>query len=202
MLTTTELLALLIGSGTKKHSAIDLARIILDNCGDDLNVLARFSVSDFTKIEGIGEARAVNIIAGLEFGSRRDAKQITKNQIVGSRDVYEYFSTRLSDLNHEQFWVLLLNRANRVLGLRQISEGGVTGTVADPRKIFKHALDVQASCIIAVHNHPSGNLKPSDADRSLTRKLRQGGMLIDIEVLDHLIIGDGQYFSFADAGIM
>lgn len=202
-LTDAELIAILIGSGTRELSAVDLSKIILQSVDNNLNELARLSVNDLMKFKGVGDAKAISIVAALELGRRRKAAEAPKRpKITCSTDVYEAIRPHLSDLSHEQFWVLLLNRANEVLRPIQISIGGVAGTVADPKLIFKSAIEHLASAIILVHNHPSGNLKPSQADKDLTKKVSEAGRLLDTPVLDHLIFGDKGYFSFADEGIL
>jgi len=202
-LSDAELIAILIGSGTRSVSAVDLAKLILSKAGNNLNELARFSVKDLQEMKGIGEAKAISIVSALELGRRRKEQEfINKIKITCSNDIYELMKPELLDLPKEQFWVILLNRANRILKKEQISSGGVTGTVADPKIIFKAALDQYASSIILVHNHPSGNLKPSQADIDLTNKMKSAGKLLEIPVLDHIIFGDEGYLSFADEGMI
>ena len=197
-LTDAELLGIQIGSGTKAQTAVDIAKQILNDHDGDLNKIARLTVNDLMRYPGIGEARAINIVSALELGRRRPISSMEKPQIKSSADVYNIIKPELLDLDHEQFWLLLLNRANKVLKKHQISNGGVSGTVADPKLIFRAALDHLASSIILIHNHPSGNLKPSEADRRLTKQLSEAGKLLDISVLDHIIFTDENYFSFAD----
>jgi len=202
-LSDAELLALLIGSGTKTMSAVDLGKKVLQCAGNNLHQLARLTVKDLIKVKGIGEAKAMTIVASLELGRRRkDTDSEEKPKIGSSRDAYELLKSDLLDIPHEEFWVILLNRANRVVKKYQISQGGVTGTVADPKIIFKAALEELASGIILAHNHPSGNLTASQADVDLTKKLAAGGRLLEIQVLDHLIIAGQKYFSFADEGLI
>lgn len=202
-LSDAELIAILLGTGTASRSAVDLAKAILQCVGNDLNELARLTVKDLIKIKGIGEAKAVTIVSALELGRRRK-ETITEDRpkITGSRDIYELLKSELLDIPHEAFWIVLLNRANRVITKRQISQGGVAGTVADPKIIFKIALEELASAVILAHNHPSGNLSASKADIDLTKKLKESGKLLEIEVLDHLIIAGKNYLSFADEGLM
>jgi DNA repair protein RadC len=201
-LSDAELVAILIGSGTRELSAVDLSKMILQSVGNNLNELAKLSLQDLQKFKGIGEAKAISIAAALELGRRRkDAEIIKKHKITCSGDAYEAIRPHLMDLYHEEFWLILLNRANEVIRPMQISSGGVAGTVADPKMIFKAAIEHLASAIILVHNHPSGNLQPSQADKDLTKKLKESGKLLDIPVLDHLIFADSGYFSFADEGI-
>lgn len=200
-LSDAELIAILIGSGNQEMSAVELSRHILKGAGNDLGELAKFSVSELKKIKGIGEAKALSIISALELGRRRkESEPLRKEKICSSRDIYELMKPHLMDLPHEEFWVVLLNRANVVLKKTIISTGGISGTVADPKLIFKTALENLASAIILVHNHPSGNAKPSDADVLLTRKLREAGTMLEIPVLDHLIFTDSSYYSFVDEG--
>jgi DNA repair protein RadC len=202
-LSDAELIAILLGSGTSTLSAVDLAKKILQISGNNLHDLARQSINDLVKIKGIGEAKAITIIAALELGRRRkDYDANEKPKITGSKDAYELLRPDLQDIQHEEFWVLLLNRANRVIRKHQISQGGVSGTVADPKIIFKSALQELASGIILAHNHPSGNLTASQADIDLTRKLKEAGKLLDIQVLDHVIVAGQKYYSFADEGML
>lgn len=202
-LSEAELIGILIGSGTASLSAVDLAKQILNASENNLNSLAKLSVKDLTKFRGIGEAKAISIVAALELGRRRKNQEIIKNPKIGSsQDVYEYLRGDLLDLQHEEFWVLLLSRSNEIIKKKLISSGGVSGTVADPKLIFKSALEELASAIILVHNHPSGNLKPSSQDMSLTKKMKEAGLVLEIPVLDHLIFTNESYFSFADEGIL
>ena len=203
MLTDAELIAILIGSGSKKETAVELSKRILSEFGNNLNSLARLSVNDLTKFKGIGEAKAITIVAALELGRRRKESETVKNEkITSSRDIFQYFQPQFLDLQHEEFHVLLLSRSNKVIKREFISRGGVSGTVVDPKIIFKVALEHLASSIILCHNHPSGNLRPSDQDISLTKKLKEAGNLLEIPILDHVIISDSGYFSFADEGMM
>lgn len=202
-LTDAELIAILLGSGTSALSAVDLAKRILAGAGHNLHVLAGLTVKDLVKTKGIGEAKAITIVAALELGRRRkESTPDEKPRIQRSKDAYDLMKPHLSDLPHEEFWVLLLNRANRVTKKMQISLGGVAGTVADPKIIFKFALEELASGLILAHNHPSGNSTPSHSDITLTTKLKEGAKLLDIEVLDHIIIAGHNYLSFADEGLL
>lgn len=202
-LSDAELLAILIGSGTKEETALDLAKRILSAAGDNVGELARMGISDLMKIRGIGPARAILITAALEMGKRRNESEVlVKEKITCSRDAFEVLRSAMGDQPYEEFWILILNKANRVLRKCCISEGGISGTVVDPKKIFKIALDHHASSIILGHNHPSGNIQPSEADQKITRKVRDSGVLLDIAVLDHIIVGDGSYLSFADEGMI
>jgi DNA repair protein RadC len=198
-LSDAELIGILIGSGTVSESAIDVARNILSQSKNDLNELAKLSVKDLQKFKGIGEARAIAIISALELGRRRKEQEPAKKARIGSSaDIYHLMMPELLDLNHEEFWIVLLNRANFVIRKEAISSGGVSGTLADPKIIFKSALENLASAMILVHNHPSGNLKPSEADIQLTRKIKNAGALLEIPVLDHIIFTNQSYYSFAD----
>lgn len=202
-LSDAELIAILIGSGSTTESAVDLSKRILNSCKNDLNALAKLSIQDLSKFKGIGEAKAISIIAALELGRRRkDIDFVETSSITSSRDIYNLLAPYFMDLPHEEFWVLLLNKANKVLEKTLISKGGLASTIADPKIIFKAALDHQAANVILAHNHPSGNLKPSNADVSLTKKLTEGAKLLDLAILDHLIFTDKGYFSFADEGLL
>ena len=202
-LSDAELIAILLGSGTVKLSAVDVAKLMLQGVGNDLNELARQSVKQLCRHPGIGEAKAISVVAALELGRRRkEADAPARATITCSRDIYNLVRPNLMDLPHEEFWVILLNRANAVMRKVAISQGGVAGTVADPKMIFKEALEQLASSIILVHNHPSGNRQPSAADLALTKKLRQAGDFLDLPVLDHLIYTDRGYYSFADEGVL
>ncbi len=198
-LSDAELIGILIGSGTAEESAIDVAKQILRSVKNDLNQLGTLSLNDLKKFKGIGEAKAITIAAALELGRRRRLQQsIEKPKITGSGDAYEVVYPLLADLDHERFYVILLHRNNTVIDVVRISQGGVSGTVADAKLIFKAALERLASGIIAAHNHPSGNPNPSKADVWLTANLKEAGKLLDINVLDHLIVAGEKYFSFAD----
>ncbi|MFN8690107.1 MAG: RadC family protein, partial [Cyclobacteriaceae bacterium] len=200
-LSDAELIAILIGTGTTKITAVELARQMLQHVNNDLHSLARLTVKDLMKIKGIGEAKAITIVAALELGRRRkELEPEAKPKIASSKDAFELLRGDLMDLPKEEFWVLLLNRANRVIAKRRISEGGVSGTVADPKIIFKLALEELASGVIVAHNHPSGNLSASQQDIDLTRKLKEGGKLLEIQLLDHIIVAGTRYYSFADNG--
>lgn len=198
-LSDAELMAILIGSGTVSLSAVEVSQLILNSCSNNLNELAKFSVKELMKFKGIGEAKAITIVSALELGRRRKAADFMKKEkINSSKDAYECMKAHLLDLNHEEFWLILLNRANVVIKKVEVSKGGVSGTVVDPKIVFGKALEHQASGLILVHNHPSGNLKPSTNDIELTKKLKNGGSMLDISVLDHLIFADNGYYSFAD----
>jgi DNA repair protein RadC len=201
-LSNAELLGILIGSGTRELTAVDLAKLILEQNNNDLNTIAKLSVQDLTKFNGIGKARAINIVSALEIGRRRKTKDHNVEKITSATDVFELMKPEHSDLSHQEFWLLLLNRANKVIKKQPISQGGISGTIADPKLIFSHALNHLASSIILVHNHPSGNLKPSEADKRLTKQMVEAGKLLEIAVLDHLIFTDSSYFSFADENLL
>ena len=202
-LSDAELIAILIGSGTKSVSAVDLSRHILNSVGNDLATLARMSVKDLQRFKGIGEAKAITIVSALELGRRRKVHEPQKKvQIKSSQDVFELMRPELMDESVEHFYILLLNRAQQVIKKQLISQGGTSGTVADPKLIFKHALDNMANGIILIHNHPSGNLKPSHADITLTKKLVEVGKNLELLVLDHVIFADVGYFSFADEAMI
>jgi DNA repair protein RadC len=202
-LSDAELVAILIGSGTSKLSAVELSKKILLLGNNNLNELARFSVNDLIKIKGIGEAKAITIIAALELGRRRREQDPTeKPKISDSKDAFDLLKGDMMDLPKEEFWILLLNRANRVTRKKRVSEGGVSGTVADPKIIYKMALEELASGVIVAHNHPSGNLQASQSDLDLTKKLKEAGKFLEIQLLDHLIIANQKYLSFADEGMI
>lgn len=202
-LSNSEILGILIGSGTREKSSVQLCQEILNSVNNDLNELAKLSISDLQKFKGIGEAKAISIAAALELGRRR--KNETKKEKItlkSSTDAYVFVSKLFEDLIHEEFHIIILNRANQIKRSILISKGGLSGTVADGKLIFKYALEQSAAAIILCHNHPSGNLKPSTADINLTKKLKDFGKMIDLPVLDHLIVTDNHYFSFADEGIL
>lgn len=202
-LSDAELVAILIGSGTPKLSAVELSKKILLHGNNNLNELARLSVKDLTKIKGIGEAKAITIIAALELGRRRKEQDPEeKPKINSSKDAFDLLKGEMMDLPKEEFWVLLMNRANRVIKKKRVSEGGVSGTVADPKIIYKMALEELATGIIVAHNHPSGNLQASQSDIDLTRKLKEAGKFLEIQLLDHIIIANQKYLSFADEGMI
>jgi DNA repair protein RadC len=202
-LSDAELLAILIGSGTRNRSAVDLGRELLSLVGNNLNSLGKLSISDLRKINGIGNARAVTIAAALELGRRRKLAEMPDiPQIKCSHDVFDLLAPLLSDLPHEEFWILFLNRSNKVVNRMKLSQGGISGTVTDVRIVMKQAIENLASGIIVCHNHPSGNLNPSESDTRITQKIKEAGALLDIQLLDHLIISDKDYYSFADNGLL
>lgn len=201
-LSDAELLGILIGSGNKNETAVELAQRILHSTGNNLNVLGKLEIKDLIKnFNGIGEAKAITIVAALELGKRRKLSEvISQPQITSSEDVYQIFHPVLADLRHEEVWVLLLNRANKVLKKIQVSKGGIAGTVVDIRMIMKEAIDSLASAMILCHNHPSGNANPSGDDDNITRKLKEAGKIMEIHLLDHIIICDHSYYSYLDRG--
>lgn len=203
VLSDGELLAILIGSGNRNESAIELCKRILNDSENNLNELAKKSVHDLMQYKGIGEAKAISIVAALELGRRRKSEVVLeKVKINSSKQLYEYIRPVLEDLQHEEFWIVMLNRANKIIGKQLIGRGGIAETTADLKLIFKKSIESLASAIILTHNHPSGNLKPSESDFKLTKKIQEAAKLFDIAVLDHLIIGDGNYYSFNDEGEM
>lgn len=202
-LSDAELIAILIGSGTKSLSAVDLSKYILASVNYDLGSLARMSVKDLQQFKGIGEAKAITIVSALELGRRRKNEVPQKRQrINSSKEAYDLMKPDLMDESVESFFIILLNRNNQLIKKQLISRGGTNATVVDPKVIFKYALEVMANSIILVHNHPSGNLKPSEQDKRLTQKLVGAGESLDVTVMDHVIFADCGYFSFADEGIL
>ena len=201
-LSNTELLGILIGNGTRSKSAIDLARDILSLANNDINTLAKLSIKDLCTVNGIGPAKAITLMAAIELGGRRKKAETNNSFIRRSKDAYEFFGPMLQDKEYEEFWILMLNNNNKILRPYRVSEGGVSQTVADPKRIYKAALENNASQLVLCHNHPSGNLQPSNADRSLTSKLIAAGKNLDIKVIDHIIVTDGGYYSFADEGLI
>ncbi|MBI5915383.1 MAG: DNA repair protein RadC [Bacteroidetes bacterium] len=202
-LSDAELLAILLGSGSRNESAVSLSQRILDSVGKNLNELGKRSIAELMKFKGIGEAKAITIAASLELGRRRQASDLPERpEIKSSSDAHRLLSPLLLDLPHEESWILLMNTKKQVIGKEKLSIGGVNATIIDAKIVFRKAIEGLASCIILCHNHPSGTLKPSQADVDLTRKLKQAGELLNLPVVDHLIIADGGYFSFADEGMM
>jgi len=202
-LSDAELVAILIGSGTASVSAVDLSKHILSAVNHDLGSLAKLSIQDLKKFKGIGEAKAISIIAAMELGRRRkESEPVIRPKITCSQNIYDLMKPDLYDEQVEHFYLILLNRSNHVIKKQSISQGGTTGTVVDSKIVFKIALEHLAQSIILVHNHPSGNLRPSDQDKRLTERLVKIGRELDLPVLDHLIFTDLGYFSFADDGIL
>lgn len=201
VLSDAELIAILIGSGSRNESAVDLSKRILASA-DNLNVLGKMSISQLMNFKGIGEAKAITIIAALELGRRRRAEDVVELiKITSSKLVFEIMQPIIGELPHEEFWVLFLNNSNKVISKSQLSKGGIAGTIVDVRLVFKFALENGATGLILCHNHPSGNLQPSDSDRQITKKIKLAGDSLDVKVLDHLIITETKYYSFVDEGI-
>lgn len=203
-LSDVELLAILIGSGTKNMSAVELARTIMADVNNNLVELGKLTVDDLqNKYKGVGQAKAITIIAAIELGKRRASSDSVKlPKIKCSADAYLAIKSALTDLPHEEFWILLLNRSNQVIKREKITQGGVTSTIFDVRMILKSALEKLATGVIICHNHPSGNMRPSDSDKQITYKMKEAGKLMDIQLLDHIIVCGQRYFSFADEGII
>ncbi len=200
-LSDAELVAILMGSGNRDETSVELARRILKSVDNNLNELSKLSIKDLMKFKGVGEVKAINIISALELGRRRrEADGIKKEKIGSSNDVYLIFSSFMEDIKCEEFWILLLNKGCKILGKYKVSLGGTSGTFVDTKVIFKLAIENLAASIILCHNHPSGNLFPSKEDINLTKKLTEAGKIFDISVLDHIIITDAGYYSFADDG--
>lgn len=200
-LSDAELIAILIGSGSRNESAVALSKRILSSV-DSLNGLGKMSVSQLTNFKGIGEAKAITIIAALELGRRRRAEDaVDLVKVTSSKKVFEMMQPIIGELTHEEFWVLFLNNSNKIISKSQLSKGGITGTIVDARLVFKLALENGATGLILCHNHPSGNLQPSEADKEITKKLKLAGESLDVKVLDHLIITETKYYSFVDEGI-
>lgn len=202
-LSDAELLAILIGSGNTEESAVELMRRILVSCHNDLNELAHWKVRDFSRFKGFGPAKSITIMAALELGKRRKLQEVKERAIIGcSKDIYELFHPLMCDLELEEFWVLLLNQANKVIEPVRISTGGIAGTFVDVRSIFREALLQRATQMAVVHNHPSGNTRPSQEDKALTQRILAAAKTMNIHLIDHLIVCDGQYYSFADEGLI
>jgi DNA repair protein RadC len=202
-LSDAELIAILIGSGNREESAVALSKRILKGVNGNINELAKLSVKKLTIFKGIGDAKAISIITALELGKRRQLEAaLEKPKISSSKDVANLMQPVLGDLEHEEFWVLFLNNSNKVVAKSQISKGGLTATIVDIRLVFKSALELASVGIIVCHNHPSGKLLPSTADKQLTQKIKEAGSILDIKLLDHLIITEKAYFSFADENLL
>ncbi|HRL72549.1 MAG TPA: DNA repair protein RadC, partial [Flavobacterium sp.] len=202
VLSDAELIAILIGSGSRNESAVDLSKKILASVDNNLNALGKVSISQLMNFKGIGEAKAISIIAALELGRRRRAEEVVElKKVTSSKVIFEIMQPIIGELPHEEFWIIYLNNSNKVISKSQLSKGGITGTLVDIRIVFKTALEMGATALILCHNHPSGTLIPSDADRQITRKLKLAGDSLEIKVLDHLIVTETSYFSFADEGI-
>jgi DNA repair protein RadC len=202
-LSDAELLAIIIRIGTRETSAVELARHVLSQSENNLDLLGKKTIADLIPIKGIGKAKAISIVAALELGRRRkSSKPGNKFQITASKNVFEYIQPILSDISHEEFWVLYLNRSNRIIDRYKLSQGGISGTVTDIRLILKKALELLATSIIICHNHPSGNIQPSEQDKQITDRLKNAAMQMEIKLLDHIIIADNSYFSFCDEGLL
>ena len=203
-LSDSELLAILIGSGIKGMSAVELGKKILSDYNNNLHELGKAEIKDYIrKYKGIGEAKAIQIVAALELGRRRqNAVPLERAVIKSSKDAYNYLYPFMADLPHEEFWILLCNHSNKVIDRQVIGRGGLSSVIVDTKLIIRHALDHLASAIVLCHNHPSGNLTPSNEDIKLTQRVKEAAKLLDIRVLDHIIIGDMEYYSFADEGVL
>ncbi|MEO6540964.1 MAG: DNA repair protein RadC [Ferruginibacter sp.] len=202
-LSNSELLAILLNNGSKNKSAVELAKEILKLGHDNLNELGKLSLHDFKQVKGIGQAKSIIIAAALELGRRRHGSEaLEKTVIRSSRDIAQYLQATLKDHSYEVFAVVFLNRANKINHFEIISKGGITGTVADPRVILKKALEEDATSIVLCHNHPSGNLQPSRADEELTKKIKEAAGYFDIKIIDHIIVSEEGFYSFADEGIL
>ena len=202
-LSDAELIAIIIGSGSRNESAVALSMRILSSAGNNLNSLGRMGIPDLMQFKGIGEAKAITIVAAMELGRRRRVEDsLELKKITSSNSVFEVMQPLIGELPHEEFWILYLNNSNKILKSHQLSKGGITGTLVDVRLVFKEALQVGAVAVILAHNHPSGTLKPSQADIQLTKKLKSAGENLDIKVLDHLIVTEKAYFSFADENML
>lgn len=202
-LSDAELIAILIGSGSRNETAVDLSKRILSTVQNNLNALGKLPITQLMTFKGIGEAKAISIVAAMELGRRRRSEEATEfKKITSSYSIFEIMQPLLGELPHEEFWIIYLNNSNKVIGKWQLSKGGITGTVVDVRLVFKSALEIGATSIILCHNHPSGVLTASEADKQITKKVKGVGESLDIRVLDHLIITECGYLSFADEGIL
>lgn len=198
-----ELLAIIMGSGSKNESAVELARRILDSVGNNFHELSKLSLQDLMKFKGVGEAKAISIATALEIGRRRASQEVPERKEIGkSLDAYEIFRPYLSDLNTEEFWAIFLNQKNKVIQTKQLTSGGISSSIVDIRVLYKTALEVFAVGIIVAHNHPSGNLKPSQEDLKITKQISDAGNILNIKLLDHLILSQTSYFSFADENFL
>ncbi|MEO1260807.1 MAG: DNA repair protein RadC [Bacteroidota bacterium] len=203
VLSDAELIAILLGSGSRNESAVALSKRILQSVNNNLNQLGKQTLAELMKFKGIGEAKAITIAAALELGRRRQASVFIERPVITcSRDAYLVMAPSLVDHPHEEFWMLLLNKSNKVIGKIQMSTGGTSATIVDIKILFRKAIEGQATSIVVCHNHPSGRLRPSEADLDLTKKIKESGKILGVHLLDHLIIGDGGYFSFADEGAL
>ena len=203
VLSDSELLAIILGSGNNEDSAVELARKILASVDYNWQKLSKLSIKDLMKFKGIGEAKAISVAAALEIGRRKAAQEIPeKEKVTSVNDLYKIFSQYLSDLQTEEFWAIFLNQKNHVIYKTQISKGGISGTLVDVRVIFRIAIEHLATSVVVAHNHPTGNLTPSQPDISITRRIKEAGYLLDIKLLDHLIIGENSFFSFSEQGLL
>lgn len=203
VLSDAELIAILIGSGNTEESAVALAQRMLSSCGGDLSQLSKWEVEEYSRFKGMGPAKSVTVMAALELGHRRKLQErMERPLITSSVDIYELFHPMLCDLPTEEFWVLLMNRSNRVIGKERISSGGIDQTTADIRTILREALLARATQIAVIHNHPSGNARPSQEDRRITERIKEAGRIMSIHLTDHVIVCDGSYFSFNDEGLL
>lgn len=202
-LSDAELVAILIGSGNREESAVELCKRILSSANNNLSELGKLTVPQLMAFKGIGEAKAISIAAALELGRRRRGEEaLEKSKITSSISVFEMMQPVIGELQHEEFWIIYLNNSNKVIQKQQLSKGGITGTLVDVRLVLRQALELNATALILVHNHPSGTLKPSEADKQLTRKLKTAAECMDIKVLDHIILTEKAYFSFADETLL
>ena len=202
-LSDAELLAILIGSGNKEESAVALCKRIFASVDNKLSELGKLSIAQLMEFKGIGEAKAITVAAALELGRRRRGEEaLEKQKISSSNSVFELMQPIIGELEHEEFWIIFLNNSNKVIQKKQLSKGGITGTLVDVRLVLKSALEIGATGLILAHNHPSGTLKPSEADKQITNKLKTASESLDIKVLDHLIITEKAYFSFADESLL
>ena len=202
VLSDAELIAILIGSGNRNESAVDLSKRILGGIDNNLNALGKLTIQQLMKFKGIGEAKAISIIAAMELGRRRRTEDVVDlTKITSSQTIFQIMQPIIGELPHEEFWIIYLNNSNKVISKSQLSKGGITGTLVDTRLVFKVALEMGATSLILCHNHPSGTIMPSDADKLITKKLKLAGDSLDVKVLDHLIITETKYYSFVDEGI-
>lgn len=202
-LSDAELIAILIGSGNRQESAVDLSKRILASVNNNLNELALLSIQDLIKFKGVGGAKAISIITAITLGRRTQLESAMVKPIINSsKSVFKIMQPLIGNLSHEEFWILFLNNSNKVIHKKQLSKGGITGTLVDVRMLFKKAVELLAVGIVVCHNHPSGKITPSESDKKLTRKIKDAGTVLDIKLLDHLIITEKDYFSFADESIL
>lgn len=202
-LSDAELIAILIASGNRQESAVQLSKRMLNDAENNLNALGKISIKKLMRYNGIGEAKAITIVAAMELGRRRRAEEaLVKKKVTSSMSVFEIMQPIIGDLDHEEFWIMYLNNSNRIIRKNQLSKGGITGTVVDVRIVLKKALECGATALVLAHNHPSGTLRPSEQDKELTKKLKIAGQSLDIKVIDHLIVTQKAYFSFADERLL